>query len=225
MFEFFNKIYCINLDSRLDRLALCSERLSKYSIGEVERFSAYALENGAHGHCKTYCALIDECLMRGFENCLLLEDDVSFTVSVEEFKNILQAAVSELPDDWDALYLGGTLCDNYTSSPISIYSKHLYRLHSAFATQSVAFSRKGLLKIRENFSDSQDWWRESLVKTNGYSFDVFLAKDFLLSSNCFITKEMLCGQCPDWSNILNTHTDYNKLMLDRFNYYKSQLHE
>jgi GR25 family glycosyltransferase involved in LPS biosynthesis len=225
MITFFDKIYCINLDSRTDRLALCTEQLLKYGANEFERFSAHALENGAHGHCKTYCALIDTCLAQGLENCLLLEDDVSFTGNVKEFKGILNVSVSELPGDWDALYLGGTLCDNYTSSPISTYSKNLYRLHSAFATQAVAFSRKGLIKIRESFSDSQDWWRESLIKTNGYSFDVFLAKDFLPSSNCFITKEMLCGQCPDWSNILNTHTDYNKLMLDRFNHYKSQIHE
>jgi hypothetical protein len=225
MNTFFNKTYCINLDSRADRLTRCNERLEKYGIGGVERFSAYALENGAHGHCKTYCALIDVCIAQGLEKYLLLEDDVSFMVNADDFKELLEYAVTELPDDWDALYLGGTICDNYVSQPISTYSKHLYRLHSAFATQAVAFSRRGLTKIRESFSAAQDWWHETLTKTNGYSFDVFLAKDFLPNANCFITKEMLCGQCPDWSDILNTHTDYNKLMVDRFNHYKNQLHE
>jgi GR25 family glycosyltransferase involved in LPS biosynthesis len=223
MFKAIDKIYCINLDSRVDRWETCKKELKDVGIMQYERFSAIEDPNGAHGHVKSFCNLIDICLEQEFSNYLILEDDVSFIGEKSEFIPCVDAAISELPNNWDVLYFGGTLCDNYVSSPISLYSEQLYKLHSAFATQAVLFSYKGFKTLRDMFSCSKEWWQEVLSETEGYAFDVFLAKSFLPASNSYITKSILCGQRPGWSDLLNTYTDYNKLMTERFEYYKAKL--
>jgi GR25 family glycosyltransferase involved in LPS biosynthesis len=38
--KFFDKIYCINVDSRTDRWEECQQMFSKYNL-DVERFSAF----------------------------------------------------------------------------------------------------------------------------------------------------------------------------------------
>jgi len=221
--EILSNVYVINLDIREDRRRQVRGEFTAAGIRSYGRFSAHADVNGAYGNTKSFCGLIDRCLSLDSSGCLIFEDDVIFMPSQTPFAVEIAGALNELPDNWDALYLGATLCDNYVTQPITNYSEHLYRLWSSFAAHAIIFSKQGLKNIRSRFSPSEGWWQEVLVKTDGYAFDVFLAKEFLPTANCYITKKILCGQRPGWSNLLNKNTDYNKLMSARFEYYKNKL--
>lgn len=226
MNNFFDKIYCINLDSRADRWSLFLKELDRIQLTGCEKFKGFEMTSGQHGHAKSYCSLIDLCLAQPHNNYLLLEDDVLFMGEPAEVVDALSLAFSELPENYDALYLGGTLCNNYVDTPIVNYSTHLYKLYSAFATHAVVFSYKGLEKIRSSFSASTDWWKELLLgKADSYTTDVYLAENFLPKNNCYITKKMLCSQRPNYSNILNKYVDYTSLMLERLTYFKDKINE
>ena len=41
LFDRFDKVYCVNLDRRPDRLENFKKEVEKYNLGEFERFSAY----------------------------------------------------------------------------------------------------------------------------------------------------------------------------------------
>ena len=227
--EFFKKIYCINLDERHDRWRYCVNEFHSLGVDNFERFSALRAErlpdgspgNNKAGHTRTYCAVIDKAIDDGAETCIIFEDDFRFLVKGDNLSNELNCSISQLPEDWDALYFGATLCPDYVAEPIEKYSTCLFKLNSAYATHATAFSRKGLLALRNCFSSSQDWYLEYLKKSS--PADIFLARDFLPKHNAYITSTLLCDQLPGTSDILGYQVDYSRLIQERFAHYKSKL--
>ncbi len=128
--SYFDKIFIINLDSRVDRWISTVGELEKNGITNYERFSAIRirdhksidpilynnchltpLANNFHYHigmvgCKlSHIAIISMAKKRGYKRILILEDDIVFKSNAE---SLFKKSVSQLPD-WDMLYLGGTV--------------------------------------------------------------------------------------------------------------------
>jgi hypothetical protein len=135
--------------------------------------------------------------------------------------NKLNDSIKELPDKWDSFYLGATVTNHYTDFPLEKYSNNLFRIKSAYALHSVAFSKTGLLKIKNFFSNREKWYIEIVEKYE--NMDVFIAKDYLKNSNSYITKDLLCFQKTDFSNIENTVYNYDELMINNFNFFKKSI--
>lgn len=227
--EFFKKIYCINLDERPDRWQYCVSEFDKLGVTSYERFSALKVDklpngqpgNNKAGHTRTYCAVVDKAIADEVETCIIFEDDFRFLVRGDALTDGLNCAVSQLPEDWDLLYFGATLCADYLAEPIQKYSSCLFKLNSAYATHAIAFSRKGLQALRNQFSASADWYLEYLKKSA--PADIFLARDFLPKHNAYITSSLLCDQLPGTSDILGYSVDYSRLIRERFAHYKAKL--
>ena len=95
-FDFFDKIYCINLDHRTDRWSSAQIEFSKLGIADrVERVSAVNREGvkQKHGDLVTHLSnpklgqlavtessrkCIDDAIKCGARNCLTFQDDVCF---------------------------------------------------------------------------------------------------------------------------------------------------
>jgi len=111
--EFFSKIYCINLDKRVDRYEESLIEFKKLNI-DVERVSAIDGKSifkpglnwsaGAYGLLLTHIKLMESVISNKYDNVLILEDDVMFN---NNFNEIFNERISALPNDWDFLYLGG----------------------------------------------------------------------------------------------------------------------
>jgi hypothetical protein len=129
-------------------------------------------------------------------NTLLhLEDDVQFR-STEH----LEAAISELPPDWDILYLGANLVlwNNGEPDP-ERYSEHLFRVKCAWTTHAVAYNKKcvlDVLKAQPGFSEKM--------------FDNHLS-GVLPELNAFCVAPMIAYQRPHYSLIWGREDDYSNI--------------
>lgn len=140
--EYFDKVYCINLDKRKDRWLEIQEEFQKNEI-EVERFSAiegnpmgwkHVLEDqgklnhikkqsfiGAAGCMASHVNLWKTAKKNGYDNILIVEDDCIFR---ENLQQLFSQRISEVPNNWDLLYFGGvhkTCNGKYLPESVSDY--------------------------------------------------------------------------------------------------------
>jgi glycosyl transferase, family 25 len=115
VFRWFSRIVCINLDRRPDRWRRVRTRFSNHGIEAVERFAAVdgsrvavpeiwkGLE-GAYGCLRSHMDVVAAARTDRKDDVLIFEDDVEFA---PDLAARFARAMTQLPDDWDILYLGG----------------------------------------------------------------------------------------------------------------------
>ena len=129
--DFFDAIYCINLDERTDRWEHCLVEFEKLGISDrVIRFSAIKPKHderwnrwtkwgnrwkyplvGAVGCAESHRAIIELAKENNLNNVLVLEDDF---VVCENWKHNLETAIKELQGrNWHIFYLGYRLANTW----------------------------------------------------------------------------------------------------------------
>lgn len=106
-----DRSYVINLDCRPERWENAMKELSDVGFDPI-RFSA--VDGSKHEDADKYdnsgalgCMLSHLNIMRetsGMGPVAFFEDDI---VLEEDFTNVFESAIKDLPDDWEVLYLGG----------------------------------------------------------------------------------------------------------------------
>jgi GR25 family glycosyltransferase involved in LPS biosynthesis len=227
-FNFFDKIYCINLAERSDRWNECLKNFEKYEINNYERIDAVKIDanrpskrKGQIGCALSFATCFEKMKKENLKNVLLFEDDFEFKYDKEILFEKLNNSLKDLPEDWDSLFLGGTVVNNYGFFPIEKYSDNLFKLNSAHCLHATAFSRKGILKIFDSFDNKIDWHKELI--NNYENMDVFMAKTYQHKTKSFLTSDLLCYQRISVSNIESAIYDYSEWMDRNFNYFKSLL--
>jgi GR25 family glycosyltransferase involved in LPS biosynthesis len=166
-FDFFDKIFYINLDKRVDRRQRMEKIFEKFDI-KAERFPAVHLnkeqndelvERGCNFYDKErpeYAPRIKSCTLSHFmllfqaklfkyNNILILEDDAEFSDDVVEK---LSACIEELQHKpWDMFYLGCNPFEYYKDG------EHIGRVKATLGAWAVAIHHKFLntLLTQENF--------------------------------------------------------------------------
>ncbi|MGL4943322.1 MAG: glycosyltransferase family 25 protein [Thermoguttaceae bacterium] len=112
----FEKVYVINLDTRLDRWEAFLRRLPhQWPFAVPERFPGidgrlvpppvwWMSGAGAWGCHRTHTRILEDCLRNNVSSVLVCEDDAVF---VEDFSASVQVFMQHLPDDWEIVYFGG----------------------------------------------------------------------------------------------------------------------
>jgi GR25 family glycosyltransferase involved in LPS biosynthesis len=228
IFNKFDKIFCINLEERTDRWQECILNFEKHNITNYERIDAVKIKEqidpkrkGQIGCCLSYAKTIEQAIKENLNQFLILEDDFYFSYQKDILNIKLTQSFNDLPNNWDLLYLGGTVGNFYGINPIDKFTNNLYKLNCAHTTHSIAVSKNGALKIKDSFSNKTHWYIDLI--NNYEAIDVFLAKDFQNKNNCFITSDLLCFQKPSYSNIENTTRDYTQWMMQNFTFFKNQI--
>jgi len=190
------KAYCINLDSRPDKWEWISEESKKLDL-ELVRFSGFKRNKGHEGCRLSHLTLLAELKDQG--EFMIIEDDME--ICVDNPIELMNEAYSQLPEDWDMFYLGATL-----NQKLEQYSKNLYRLKAAWATQAIIYNNQnGVVDyIIENHNQPK--------------FSVFLSNDVQNNFNCYITYPMIATQHAGMSDILRHYVDY-KVITDRYKKY------
>lgn len=229
-FSFFDRIYCINLDSRPDRWRQCNAKFSEFGIsGLPVRFPAVHFRGvpdnqrklaGQAGCTLSHFAVLSDAKKNGFKNFLVLEDDFEIHGETGAYLENLSKSISQLPDNWDMFYLGGNLTDNYGVYPVSKYSRNLLKLHSCHTTHAFAVNSSCYDLYGQNAPDASSifpWMARNTI------IDVFLSRHILKNINAFIANPMLTLQAPGLSDIEQTSYDYRRWMLDNFSSFKDRL--
>lgn len=138
-----DKIYCINLDKREDRWEESKIELDKLNLTDsTTRFSAIdgsLIENktrllaGEYGINLTHIKLLEEAIENGYENILIFEDDIQF---INDYENI-NSYLSEVPYDWDMVYLGG----NHIHPPRPITNR-IGKIEVTYAVHAIIVNRR-----------------------------------------------------------------------------------
>jgi hypothetical protein len=188
--SFFQRIICLTNDpteyalaqAEFDRVGLHADKYQAVKeIGPHQSFS----------HSERNILL--DFLFSEDTRLLHLEDDVVF----RDLDHLPQA-ISELPDDWDILYLGANLiCWNNGEPAPERYSEHLFRVRAAWTTHAIAYHKRCIRKILEGQpSFDQQMW------------DNYLSMR-LPELNAFVVAPMVAYQRPRYSTIWSRETDYN----------------
>ena len=182
MIQFKTRV--VNLDSRPERWKKIPPEMDKIGITDYERFSAF--ENGSAGSVKSHI----EVLKNVSGNLLVCEDDVCF---IDQAREIFELAVSELPEDWDMLYLGAN-----PKIPQIRHSDHLFKSEGGVHTNhAILYTEKARNYVFANYDyntmDYYDHW-------------LFMVGQKVM--NVFLVSPMIAWQSPGYSDCRRDYMDY-----------------
>jgi len=178
------KAFVINLDSRPDRLELFKQNNLPF---DVERFPGVVASCGEDGCTNSHLTLLRK--YRDETPFVIFEDDCMML----ESWGIVEKAISQLPQNWDCLYLGGTV-----RTPLTRYSDNLYRLKKTWTTHAIIYNSKRLINYILHKHNTP----------SGINLDVFLNNKVQQRFNCFITYPLVATQRNSYSDISKQHVDF-----------------
>lgn len=200
--KYFDKIYLINLDRREDRMLECEKDIKLNNI-IYERFSAvdgktlnltdYNITNSSHNKSDLGCLLSHLHIMKDikendYERILILEDDFELCTG---FDKLFENYMSQLPQDWQWLYFGGS----HFEDPERV-NENIYKVNKTLTTHAYAIKREvvdDLLNVLEsNLTGSVDSILSTLQK----------------KLKTYVTIPHLMYQRVGYSDIQNKEVDY-----------------
>ena len=175
--EFFDKIYCINLDRRQDRWDECCLIFKNMNLN-VERFSAFDGNLLNLGYDKVYTSeiacgishvkILKSAIADNLKNVLILEDDVLFS---DNLLDIFEKVTTELPEDWDILFLGGNHVGGASKT-----SENLARVYNTYTTHCYAINSKCFQTIYDHIACKIEY-----VLNCGYKLNECIAVDYCMA--------------------------------------------
>ncbi len=204
-FDYFDNVYCVNLEHRTDRKMNILSECDKYNLGEVQFFKAingnllnvnYPILKGNVGLIMSNIEIIKDAKEKNYEKILILEDDCYFT---DEIKNINEY-IEKLPEDWDMFYLGGNHNIGWLGTqPPKIINDKIVKLHYTFTTHFVAIKNNMfdiLINELQTFKSPIDVLYTNLQKKH----------------NVYCTSECIAKQLNGYSDIENKIVDYSNMI-------------
>lgn len=183
----FNNSHCINLDSRPDRWQQAQAEFQKMNI-PVQRFNA--LPGGATGCMESHIAIIRKAFKNNWEYVPVFEDDIRF---LETDPRYYRMAFSELPKEWNLLYLGANV-----NTPLKRFSGSLLEAHRCWCAHAVIYHHSIYEKILAEYE-------KGIVKI----IDKYLMGRVQPKNKSYITDRLCVTQYPGNSDIENKLVDYS----------------
>ena len=212
LFEAFNAVYVINLDSRPDRMmdfrqGLRSLGMTDHEIDQkIIRFSGVIPKNGpgALGCTLSHLNIVKDAKEAGYEKILVFEDDaIPYAEGIKYMNDVVEDLENE---SWDLYYLG------YNSHhPLELHSKNSLSARDLFSTHAVAY--------RSSFFDR---FIDDYVNNRIEIFDVWLRYNIQTSLKCLASYPMLFIQSTSYSDIEKKNVSYD-IQIERYKSYTSHL--
>lgn len=175
------KVRVVHLASRPDRMMFFPDEMKKMYL-DFEIFWA-TNPPGIDDPCMaSSCTHVDA--LRNISGLLLVcEDDVIF---LNQGRELFNKAFSQLPDDWDMLYLGGNIHE-----PAERYSENLFKItKGVHCNHAILYAEKARSFILQNY----DLWTNEIK-----AFDHWLYMTGQSMMNCFICSPVIAYQRPGYS--------------------------
>lgn len=201
--DYFDKIYCINLDDRKDRWESCQNKFNTHKLN-VERISAIKgsdlnldwppeIKEGAVGCSLSHLFTMKMAKHLNLNNYLVLEDDIEFDENFnEKFSEIYN---NQVPDNWDMLYLGG---QHFHGMDLRQVSENVFKCQYTLTTHSFAVK-----------NTVYDLFIDKLIDITK-PCDVHFAESHK-DINAYVIIPHLTWQGESYSDVQNANVDYTFL--------------
>lgn len=189
------KAYVINLDSRPDRLERFNAT-NKFPF-EVERFPGVVASCGEDGCTQSHLQLLGRQKEFPF---VVFEDDCTMLTSWD----FVEQAMQQLPNCWDALWLGATLTRKLTK-----FSENLYILQKGWTTHAIIYNTPRIVHHVTKFCKMP----------TGKNIDIFYFHQLQPRFNCFIIYPIAATQMNGYSDICKSDVSYYDVVIDAYNKY------
>lgn len=203
----FDKTFVLTLPRRADRLAefyRLVEQTGDWPMDMPEpRYGADgsrltvpawcdpSIVKGSWGCTMAYAHIIEDALSRGWESVMMFEDDACFC---DDFGRRVREVWDNVPDDWDAVYIGGHLrrprrfspqvVNDFVMRPYRMTATHGFAMRSRFMVEAYKTIFAMPIKICD--------WRFSDVMCEGWPHPPV---------NCYASIGRLVGQQSGPSDI------------------------
>ena len=195
VWDFFEEIYCINLDHRTDRWEHAEKEFDSVGLSnKVKRFSAIQHQDGRIGLIKSVLSIIKKTKEKNLDNVLIFQDDVTF---INDPIPTLQLAVEQIDKKWSLFYLGATL-----HSKCEKYSPNLVYLKNAYAAHAIAYRKTVFDTIINKFEITNE------IKSNADIDDVFICNEIQNKTLSFMTYPMIASQYGSYSDLEKAYVFY-----------------
>ncbi len=157
--QFFDKIFCISVDSRTDRQQTAKKVFEELGISERVEFELVQKHptNPEEGIFRSHLQCLRRGLEEGGEHILIFEDDITVAHFAEKRNTAAIRQLQQL-DTWDAFFLGAI-----SSGSRKTDSKYLAQIEYRCLTHGYALNRPFAGKVIE-----EEW--------EGVAYDGFLKK-------------------------------------------------
>lgn len=198
VFDFFDKMFCINLDERTDRWEVCQKEFEKIGIlDKVERFSAVKDNDGRIGIIKSNLEIVKYAKKNKLNNVLVFEDDVEFIT--DDTEGNLKKSISQIGNlKWSLFYLGAN-----THNKLLKIKPNLILIKNSYAVHAMAYNKSVYDRFIRKY--------EGMGRINRHSdiLDVYLAEVIQSKDVCLMTNPMLATQRNDYSDIEKREVNQN----------------
>ena len=195
-FNFFDAIYCINLDSATDRWQSVMARFEALGIASrIRRFPAIPTPSNPHIGCGlSHRAIVEEAQRLGLKNVLVFEDDVVFTGDACLH---LKTALQELEGrDWGLLYLGA--CRWEHTFPLATGCTRLEQVGPVTTCHAIAYHESTYCRLLQEVpSDSVNMqaWLQVHLGIDQYYASTIRERKYMISP-VIATQENLLAYEP-----------------------------
>jgi len=154
-FDYFEQIYCINLDRRIDRWNLVQKEFNKVGIqNKVKRFSAIEHLNGRIGLLKSFINIFNQAKIDKLDHILIFEDDVCF---LDQFKPLetLSKGINQIKSNninWDLFYLGA----NTVGRKLIPITDNIVTTKQIYAAHAVCYKNTVFDEIIERYNNVKE---------------------------------------------------------------------
>lgn len=206
--QFFDKIYCINLDSRPDRWKDCVSQFEGKGINNYLKITPVDVSNEVPigmnrppewSLIRTHEMIINHAIQNNFVKILILEDDFEFCDSHFQYNNEslekrFESGLHHLPLDWDMIFLGNsTITQNFTH-----VGGQIYRLGFSHTAHAVGINSKIFQKVLEIIPEANE------------PIDIMYSR-LMVENKIFGFKPNLISQRASFSNLTMRYVDYVEL--------------
>lgn len=139
----FDAVVYINLMHRKDREQLVLAELSRLNISEhkIHRIEAvHDFLNGHRGCAQSHYLALELARQKGWDNVLILEDDMEFTSDQETVETVVEQFFQYFANEWDVFFLAANVFESCPTEHeeikrvISAQCAHAYAVHHSYFT-------------------------------------------------------------------------------------------
>lgn len=209
--KYFDRIYCLTLARRKDRQRSAREVFDYlgfkpnsilWMYGPDRPLDHLGKPNGNLGCTTGHRMILDDIIRDQVPTTLIFEDDVAIAYDSPEMKTLVDPEErfdrfrTEIPADWDMLYLGGQYADN----PQRRVRPHVIKFNKMLTTSSYGITLEMAKKMAPSIS--------------GVGPIDSLYGGFQPDSNCYILSPRLFTQSCSFSDLTDKVDDNRPCMLD-----------